>query len=79
MKTIEGKEIEELVLGRTAEFRFFRELEGYLGMPVIDAAITPFKYAESLVDLKRTYGWGYSGVGGYEPAPEGEIKEWKLW
>jgi allantoin racemase len=77
MRTIE--EMDGLALGCAIESRFFRGLEEYLGVPVIDATIAPSKHAEFLVDLKRMYGRGCNRMVEYELTYEGEIEEWKPW
>lgn len=77
-EAIERDEAEVIILGCTVQFGFFRELEEYLGVPVIDAVIAPFKYAEFLVDLKRRYGWCCSRIGEYQPPLQKEIREWNL-
>ena len=61
------------MLGCTAEFGFFEQLQQELGVPVIDATVAPFKYAELLGDLARL-GWLPSKVGGYASPPEAELE-----
>jgi hypothetical protein len=53
-------------------------LQQELGVPVLDPVITPLKFAEYLVDLRRRFGWSHSKVGAYESPPVDEIMEWKL-
>lgn len=72
----EGAEV--LILGCTALFGLFKELQESVGVPVIDPIIASLKYAELLVEIKRCTGWSHSKVGEYEPPPEKEIKEWGL-
>ncbi|HIH96230.1 MAG TPA: hydantoin racemase [Thermoplasmata archaeon] len=78
-EAIEKDGAEVIILGCTIQFGFFKELQDYLGAPVIDAVICPFKFAEFLVELKKRYKWGHSRVCEYEPPPIKEIKKWKLW
>lgn len=78
-EAIEQDGAEVIILGCTIQFGFFRELEEYLDVPIIDAVIAPFKYAEFLVNLKRRYEWCCSRIGEYELPPQKEIKEWDLW
>jgi len=76
-EAIESDGAEVVVLGCTAEFGFFEELQGELGVPVIDATVAPFKYAELLGELARL-GWRTSGVGGYAPPPPAEAEAFGL-
>ena len=66
---------EVIVLGCTAEFGFFEQLQQELGVPVIDATVAPFKYAELLGDLARL-GWLPSKVGGYAFRPRPSRSAW---
>jgi len=76
-EAIESDGAEVVVLGCTAEFGFFEELQGELGVPVIDATVAPFKYAELLGELARL-GWRTSEVGGYAPPPPAEAEAFGL-
>jgi allantoin racemase len=69
---------ESIILGCTAEFGFWKELQRKLGVPVLDPVITPFKHAEYLAGLKDRFGWSHSKVGEYESPPTDEIARWKL-
>lgn len=69
---------EALILGCTFQFGFYKEIQDYVKVPVLDAIIAPFKYAEFLVELKNKFGWTYSQIGGYETPPISEIKQWNL-
>jgi len=66
-----------IVLGCTAEFGFYEELQEELGVPVIDATVGPFKYAELLGELARL-GWRTSEVGGYARPPRDEMAAFGL-
>jgi allantoin racemase len=68
---------EVVVLGCTAEYGFFSELQETLGAPVVDATVAPFKYAELLGELGR-FGWRASKIGGYARPPEEELEEFGL-
>jgi allantoin racemase len=68
---------EVIVLGCTAEFGFFERLQEELGVPVIDATVAPFKYAELLGELARL-GWRTSEVGGYGAPPAAELEAFGL-
>jgi allantoin racemase len=76
-EAIESDGAEVVVLGCTAEFGFFEELQDELGVPVIDATVAPFKYAELLGELARL-GWRTSEVGGYAPPPPAEAEAFGL-
>ena len=76
-EAIESDGAEVVVLGCTAEFGFFEELQRELGVPVIDATVAPFKYAELLGELARL-GWRTSEVGGYAPPPPAEAEAFGL-
>jgi len=73
---VDGAEV--IILGCTIEFGFYKELQKELGVPVIDAILAPFKYAEFLTDLKHRFAWTHSKVYGYQTPPQSEIAEWKL-
>ncbi|MCD6495211.1 hydantoin racemase [Candidatus Bipolaricaulota bacterium] len=73
---VDGAEV--IILGCTIEFGFYKELQEELGVPVIDAILAPFKYAEFLSELKGRFEWTHSKVYGYESPPRSEITEWKI-
>lgn len=75
---VEKDGAEVIILGCTIQFGFYKELEEYLGVPVIDAVLAPLKYAEFLAELKQKVNWTHSKIGGYETPPLDEIKTWKL-
>lgn len=75
---IEQDGAEVLILGCTATFGFYQNLQDALGVPVIDATIAPVKYAEYLVDMRRRFGWQPSKVGLYETPRAQEIADWGL-
>jgi allantoin racemase len=68
---------EVVVLGCTAEYGFFEELQTKIGVPVIDATVSPFKYAELLADLARL-GWRPSKIGGFAAPPREELEAFGL-
>lgn len=74
---VESDGAEVVILGCTAEYGFYRELQDDLGVPVLDAVTAPFKFAELLADLRR-FGWTHSKAGGYASPPAEEILEWNL-
>jgi len=65
-------------LGCTIQFGFYKELQDYVGVPVLDAILATLKYAELLIELKRRFNWSQSKAYGYESPPEEEIINWKL-
>lgn len=77
-KAIDEDNAEVLILGCTMEFGFALELQNLLGVPVLDATVTPLKFAEFKADLRRRYGWSHSKTGAFESPPELEIREWSL-
>jgi allantoin racemase len=74
---VEQDGAEVIVLGCTAEFGFFERLQDELDVPVIDATVAPFKYAELLGEVSRL-GWLPSKVGGYASPPEDELEAFGL-
>jgi allantoin racemase len=77
-EAIERDGAEVLILGCTATYGFYRELQEELGVPVIDSMIAAFKTAEFAADLKNRFGWSHSKVGGYESPPPSEFRPWRL-
>ena len=77
-EAIEKDGAEVIILGCTAEFGFWKVLQKKFEVPVLDAIITPFKYTEYLVNLKKGFGWSHSKIAGYESPPIKEIKQWHL-
>lgn len=78
VKAVEEDRAEVIVLGCSAEVGFHRTLQEELGVPVIDSALAPFKYAEFLAETAQRFGWYPSRRWGSEPPPENEIREWGL-
>ncbi len=68
---------EVIVLGCTAEYGFFGDLQTKIGVPVIDATVAPFKYAELLADLAKL-GWLPSKIGGFATPPGDELEAFGL-
>lgn len=71
-KAIENDGAEVIVLGCTIESGFMKELIGSLKVPVIDAVVVSWKYAEMMADLYRKMGLTHSKLFGYEAPPEKE-------
>lgn len=77
-EAVEQDKAEVIILGCTAQFGFYKELQEHLGVPVIDAILAPLKYAEFLVELRQKFGWLHSKKYGFETPPAAEMKEWGL-
>ena len=77
-EAVEQDRAEVVILGCTIQFGFYKELQGYLGVPVIDAILAAFKYAEFLIELRKRFGWGHSKIYAFESPPEEEIRSWGL-
>lgn len=77
-EAVERDGAEAVILGCTIEYGFARRLQDDVGVPVLDATITPFKFAEFKADLRRRYGWAASKKGGYESPRREEIGAWGL-
>jgi Asp/Glu/hydantoin racemase len=77
-KAIEEDGAEVLILGCTAEYGFNDRMQNELGVPVVDAVLAPFKYAEFLAELAQTYGWYPSRKWGSEAPPAHELADWRL-
>lgn len=73
--TRDGAEV--VVLGCTAEYGFFEALQAQLGVPVVDATVAPFKYAELLADLAEL-GWRPSKIGGFATPSRDELEAFGL-
>jgi len=77
-KAVQEDGAEVIILGCTAEYGFHETMQDALGVPVIDAILAPFKYAEFLVDLASRFGWRPSRMWGSEAPPEAELTTWNL-
>ena len=77
-KAVQEDGAEVLILGCTAEYGFNETMQDTLGVPVIDAVLSPFKYAEFLVDLAKRFDWRPSRMWGSEAPPEAELTSWNL-
>jgi len=77
-EAVEEDLAEVIILGCTAQFGFYKELQEDLGVPVIDAILAPLKYAEFLIEIKNRFGWSQSKRYGYEGPPKEEITKWNL-
>ncbi|MDE0669857.1 MAG: aspartate/glutamate racemase family protein [bacterium] len=70
---VEADRADAVILGCTAEFGFYREVQRKIGVPVIDAVTAPLRYAEFLATLGADHGWRTSRTGGYESVPRREL------
>jgi allantoin racemase len=77
-EAVERDGAEVLILGCTATYGFYRELQEELGVAVIDSMIAAFKTAEFAAELRNRFGWSHSKIGGYESPPPEEIAAWGL-
>jgi allantoin racemase len=77
-EAVERDGAEVLVLGCTATYGFYRELQEELGVPVIDSMLAAFKTAEFAAELKNRLGWSHSKIGAYESPPPDEFVPWRL-
>jgi allantoin racemase len=77
-EAVERDGAEVLILGCTATYGFYRELQEELGVPVIDSMIAAFKIAEFAAELKNRLGWSHSKIGAYESPPPEEFTPWRL-
>jgi allantoin racemase len=78
LKAVREDGAEVLILGCTAEYGFHRRMQEELGVPVIDAVLAPFKYAELLAETAQRFGWYPSRMWGSEPPPQAELAAWGL-
>ena len=77
-EAVERDGAEVIILGCTATYGFYRELQQELGVPVIDSMIAAFKTAEFTAELRNRFGWSHSKIGGYESPPPEEFTPWRL-
>jgi allantoin racemase len=77
-KAVQEDGAEALILGCTAEYGFHEQMQNELGVPVIDAVLAPFKYAEFLAELAGRLGWIPSRMWGSQAPPVEEVTEWGL-
>ena len=77
-EAVEEDLAEVIILGCTAQFGFYKELQVDIGVPVIDAILAPLKYAEFLIELNKRFGWAQSKRYSYEGPPQEEIRQWKI-
>ncbi len=76
-EAVEKEMAEVIILGCTAQFGFYKVLQEKLGVPVLEAVMTPVKYAEYLIELRNLFGWNHSKAYAYKSPPKEEIALWK--
>ncbi len=77
-EAVEQDNAEVIILGCGILFNFYKELQKELRVPVIDAILSPLKYAEFLVEINQKFSWVHSKIYGFETPPASEIKDWNL-
>ena len=77
-KAIQEDGAQVLTLGCAAEYGLHEKLLSVLGVPVIDATLAPFKYAEFLAELAKRFGWYPSRMWGSEAPPQAELAAWGI-
>jgi len=77
-EAVERDGAEVIILGCTATYGFYQELQEELGVPVIDSMIAALKTAEFAAELKHRVGWSHSKIGAYESPPPEEFAPWRL-
>jgi allantoin racemase len=77
-EAVENDGAEVIILGCTATYGFYEELQKELAVPVIDAMIASLKTAEFAAELASRLGWSHSKIGGYESPPLEEYLSWRL-
>lgn len=77
-EAVEQDGAEVIILGCTATYGFWQELQEELGVPVLDSMIASLKTAEFAAELKNRLGWSHSKIGAYESPPPGEFTPWRL-
>lgn len=72
-KAIEEDGAEVIILGCTVETGFMGQLIRELKVPVVDASVVSFKFAEMLADMKKKLGLSHSKIYGYKSPSEGDM------
>jgi len=75
-EAVEQDRAEVIILGCTMQFGFYRDLQEYIKVPVIDPVIASFKYAEYLVELRDRFDWQVSKRCAFENPPFSEMSKW---
>ena len=75
---VENHHAESIILGCTAEFGFYKDLQKIVGVPVIDPSLAALKKAEQAADLKKNFNLIPSRKWSCEPPSKKEIEKFKL-
>lgn len=59
-EAVDEDRAEVLLLGCTAQYGIYEKIQEYTNVPVLDPIISPLKYCEFLINLKRNFGWSHS-------------------
>ncbi len=59
-EAVEKDGAEILLLGCTAQYGIYKEIQEYVNVPVLDPIIASLKYCEFLIDVRKNFGWGHS-------------------
>ena len=70
---VEEDGAELLILGCTAEYGFYRQMQEELGVPVLDPVLSALKSAEMMAEAALRFDWRPSRVGGSEAPPADEV------
>jgi len=65
--------VETIILGCTAQYGFYKELQKELGIPVLDVAIAALKYSEFLIEIGQVTSWYHSKALSYATPPLDEL------
>lgn len=77
-EAVEKDLAEVIILGCTFQSEYYKEIQDYIKVPVLDPVIVSFKYAEFLVELKKKFGWIHSKKNNYMSPPVSEMIKWRL-
>tara|TARA_B110001454_G_scaffold38376_1_gene37785 strand:- start:642 stop:1442 length:801 start_codon:yes stop_codon:yes gene_type:complete len=75
---VENHHAESIILGCTAEFGFYKDLQKIVGVPVIDPSLAALKKAEQAAELKKNFNLIPSRKWSCEPPSKKEIEKFKL-
>lgn len=73
---VEQDRADVVVLGCTAQFGIYREIQHELQVPVIDSTAASLRYTEMLVSARDRHGWSVSEASGYRAPDRTELDRW---
>ncbi len=73
---VEQDRADVVVLGCTAQFGVYREIQQELEVPVIDSAVASLIYAEMLVSARDRHSWSVSEASGYRAPDRADLDRW---